>query len=191
MRTLNALVAVVVVATFGSTCRGHDPATPQQSAASGSSVEVELASFRADIASPPSTLAGAPSRDSLIRSFERALAKADTARLGALQITRAEFAYLYYPDSKLAHPPYELDAQTMWTQIESQRDRGLQRLVARYGGGRLRIRSLDCRPPELHNRILIHECSVVTRTDATPQQLFGSILERDGRFKFVGFANRL
>ena len=193
MNTMKALdlIAVALLSTFGSACSGSRTAAREPTTGSESTVAAELATFRSGIVSPPDVLAGAPSRDSLMRAFAHALAKNDTARLNDLQITRAEFAYLYYPDSKLARLPYELDPQTMWMQIESQRDRGLKRLVARYGGGKLRIRSLNCQPPESQNRIVLHECAVVTRGDTVPQQLFGSILQRDGRFKFVGLANRL
>jgi hypothetical protein len=139
------------------------------------------------------SLAGPHSRDSLVRLFEQALAKRDTAGLDRLQITREEFAYLYYPDSKMARPPYELGPDVMWMQIQSQRDRGLRRLVAKYGGRKIRIRGLECQPPERQNAVVIHRCGVRTNdaVDSPPKQLFGSIIERDGRFKFVGYANRL
>ena len=191
VKTFGTVVAVIAVATVASVCGGRSAESKPASTDSKSTVEAELAVFRSDIPAPPAQLAGAPSRDSLLRLFERGLARRDTAGLARLEISRAEFAYLYYPESKLAHPPYELDPQTMWTQIESQRDRGLHRLLEHFGGGKLHIRALDCRPPEPQRRIIIHECSVMIRRDAAPKQLFGSILERDGRFKFVGYANRL
>ena len=141
----------------------------------------------------PLLLAGPPSRDSLIRLFERALAKRDAQALDRLQITREEFAYLYYPDSKMSRPPYELGPDVMWLQIFSQREQGLRRLVAGYGKPGFRVRKLDCASPERENAIVIYQCAVVTSGEAgaKPEQLFGSILERDGRFKFVGYANRL
>jgi hypothetical protein len=123
----------------------------------------------------------------------RALADRDTAGLDRLQITREEFAFLYYPDSKMSRPPYQLDPQTMWMQIQSQRDRGFRRLVVQYGGRKFRIRGLECAPPDRQNAVVIHQCAVRTKgmADTTAKQLFGSIIERDGRFKFVGYANRL
>jgi hypothetical protein len=141
----------------------------------------------------PNSLAGPSSRDSLVLLFERALARRDTAGLNRLQITREEFAYLYYPDSKMALPPYELGPDVMWLQIESQRNRGLRRLVAKYGGQKIGIQHLECRTPERQNSVIIHQCGVRTSeaVDAASKQLFGSIIEREGRFKFVGYANRL
>ena len=196
MKILNAAAVVVVVATLALTCSGRDTKTSTSTAGTSASVAVptiqdELAAFRSGMTVQPRTLDGPPSRDSLVRLFERAVAKGDTTALNRLQITREEFAYLYYPDSKMARPPYELGPDMMWMQIQSQSSRGLQRLLAKKRGRRLGIRSLECQPPDRQNAVVIHQCGVRTSTDATPKQLFGSIIERDGRFKFVGYSNQL
>jgi hypothetical protein len=198
MKTFDAAVAIIVVATLALTCSGRDSKTPVSAVsssptASAPTIEEELAAFRSGMTVRPRALEGATSRDSLVRLFERALARRDTAALKRLQLTREEFAYLYYPDSKMARPPYELGPDMMWIQIESQSNRGLQRLLARQGGRKLGIRALDCQPPERQSAVVIHQCGVRTNgaTDTTVKQLFGSIIERDGRFKFVGYANRL
>jgi hypothetical protein len=140
----------------------------------------------------PRLLAGPPSQDSLVQLFARALAKGDTASLSRLQITREEFAFLYYPENKMARPPYELGPELMWMQLQSQSDRGLRRLLGAYGGRKLSIDGIECQPPKRENAVIIHQCSVRTGERANSmKQLFGSIIERDGRFKFVGYANRL
>lgn len=193
MRVLEAALTLVAVATFASTCRGREATTSD--AATVPSVDSELVVFRSGMKVRPRALAGAPTRDSLVRLFERALANRDTAILDRLQLTREEFAYLYYPDSKLSRPPYELGPDVMWMQIKSQSDKGLRRLVAKYGGTKLRIAALECQPPDRQSAVLIHECgvrvSVKQSPDSSVKQLFGSIIERDGRFKFVGYATRL
>jgi hypothetical protein len=140
----------------------------------------------------PSSLAGPTSRDSLLGLFERALARRDSATLRRLQITKEEFAYLYYPETKLSRPPYELGPDVMWMQIKSQSDRGLHRLIAKYAGPRFAMRRIDCQSPERENALLIHQCTVRVDGEAeSARQLFGSIVERAGHFKFVGYANRL
>ncbi|HEY6089739.1 MAG TPA: hypothetical protein VD771_08115 [Gemmatimonadaceae bacterium] len=189
-------MTLVAVATFASACRSRHAATSAADAradAAVPSVDSELAVFRSGMRARPSALAGVPTQDSLIRLFERALAKRDTAVLDRLQLTREEFAYLYYPDSKMSRPPYELGPDVMWMQIKSQSDKGVRRLVAKYGGTRLRIAGLECQPPDRQSAVVIHECGVRMKQspDSTVKQLFGSIIERDGRFKFVGYANRL
>jgi hypothetical protein len=196
MKILNAAAVVVVVATLALTCSGRDTKTSTPVAGTSASAAVptiqdELTAFRSGMTVQPRTLDGPPSRDSLVRLFERAVAKGDTTTLSRLQVNREEFAYLYYPDSKMARPPYELGPDMMWMQIQSQSSRGLQRLLAKNRGRRLGIRSLECQPPDRQNAVVIHQCGVRTSTDATPKQLFGSIIERDGRFKFVGYSNQL
>jgi len=191
-----ASLVLVGAACLAWACRGRDATTPASAANASAAapvptIERELETFRSGMAVHPRTLAGAPSRDSLLRLFETALAKRDTVGLDQLQITREEFAYLYYPESRMARPPYELGPELMWMQIRSQRDRGLHRLVAKLGGTRLRIRALECQPPEHENALVVHQCAARTSGAGVPRQLFGSIIERDGRFKFVGFANPL
>jgi hypothetical protein len=197
MKTYEIALVVVVVAIIASTCSGHDAQSPTPIASALPRVPVptiasELATFRSGMIAPR-TLAGPSSRDSLVRLFERALATRDTKGLERLLITREEFAYLYYPDSKMARPPYELGPDVMWMQVRSQSDRGLRRLVARYGGRKFRIQGLDCEPREQQNAIVIHQCGVRLNAglDSAATRLFGSIIEREGRFKFVGYANRL
>ena len=197
MRIVDTLLAVVAVVTLTSSCRQHDAAASPREAsmpvnAVVPTIQSELSTFRSGMREP-SSLAGPPSRDSLIRLFERALMKRDSAGLAHLQITREEFAYLYYPDSKLSHPPYELGPDLMWMQIQSQSDRGLRRLIAKYGSRSIPVRELECEAPERQNEVVIHQCGVRTSGAAgtKPERLFGSIIERGGRFKFVGYANRL
>jgi hypothetical protein len=183
--------AVVVAATIGG-CKDGRAANRAPAAHTEYSIEAELAAFRALDSSPvPPYLDGPTSIDSLVSQFARSLSRRDTAGLRHLQITRSEFAYLYYPETRLSRPPYELDPATMWTQISSQREAGARRLVAKYGETDFRIRKLVCQPPDEQNLIVIHQCSVATNRDSSPRQLFGSIVERNGRFKFVGLANRL
>jgi hypothetical protein len=197
MKIYEVVLALCAVAIVASTCTGRDAENSAPVAKATPSVAVptiasQLATFRSGM-TPPGSLAGPSSRDSLVRLFERALAKRDTVALQHLQITREEFAFLYYPDSKMGRPPYELDPDVMWMQIQSQSDRGLRRLVAKYGGGKIRIRGLECLAPEPQNAVLLHQCGVRTSAvvGSAPGQLFGSIIEREGRFKFVGYANRL
>src|ERR1700704_3724401 len=99
MKTSEAVLALVVVATLASTCRGRDadrssPIASAPGSPAASTIASELATFRSGMTDRVS-LAGPPSRDSLVRLFEQALAQRDTAGLDRLQITREEFAYLY------------------------------------------------------------------------------------------------
>lgn len=150
--------------------------------------------MRARIGPAPAHLAGFRSRDSLVAAFARAVDRRDTAAVRSLGLTVEEFAYLYYPDAPLAKPPYELDPETMWLQIGAESDRGAARTLARYGG-RLGFVSYRCEAaPRVSGAVTLwNGCAVTHRGPAgtVTEPLFGSIIERDGWYKFVGLSNRL
>ena len=69
-------------------------------------------------------------------------------------------------------------------------------MLARHGGRPLRVTALAC-PDSVEiegaNRVR-QNCTVALRSSDTPlppNRYFGSIIERDGRFKFLSMANRL
>ena len=139
---------------------------------------------------------GAPSRDSLVRSFVGAVARRDTALVNRLIVSRAEFAHLLYPSSPLREPPYGLEPQMMWFQLRTQSEKGIGRLFDRLGGQPLALVGHDCPAAALvqgANRVW-EGCTVRLR-DADGQvrahRLFGAIVERDGQYKFVGYGNDL
>ena len=153
-----------------------------------------LARMRARIGPAPAHLAGFRSRDSLVAAFARAVERRDSTALRSLALGVEEFAYLYYPDAPLAHAPYDLDPETMWLQIGAESGRGATRTLERYGG-RLGFVSYRCEkaPKESGPVDLWNDCAVTHRTPAglVTEPLFGSVIERDGWYKFVGLSNRL
>lgn len=136
----------------------------------------------------------ATSRQALVDAWADAIERRDTARLVALHLTRAEFAYLYFPESPYAAPPTRTPPDFLWFQIKASSEKGLNRAVRRLGGTPLELEALACPAPRPHGRSLLHEgCTVRRRTarGAVEQRLFGTIVERDGRFKFVSYASDL
>jgi hypothetical protein len=134
----------------------------------------------------------APSRDSLVRLFATAVARRDTVTLKAYALDAREFAWLYYEDSPLARPPYELDPQMMWFQLQQQSVKGRRRVVERLGGAPLAIVGHRCGEPRRQGASRVWErCVVRLREGGAPveRRLFGSIVERAGRWKFVGYGN--
>jgi len=164
---------------------------------SARTIEEELRRFRATLTEEPTALEhGERSRDALIRRFVRALETSDTAALLALHLTRAEFAYLYYPFTQYTRPPYELSPALLWFLIEQNSEKGLVRLLRRYGGRPLGYVGYLCeQAPQLEGaNHLWHECRIrrkVASGELIEERLFGSIMERDGRYKFVSYANDL
>jgi hypothetical protein len=160
-------------------------------------LDEEIRRFRAELQDSVASLAGgAGSLDALVAAFAGALQDRDVVSLGKLVITPAEFAYLYYPATRYTRRPYEMSPSLVWFQLENYGSRGLNRALARYGGRPLRVIGHACpheAAEEGGNRVW-HGC-VVRRIDEAGDtvntSLFGAILERDDRFKFINYANRL
>jgi hypothetical protein len=156
-----------------------------------------LRRFRADIPEAPSSLeGGAGSRDALVAMFATAVGRADTAALARLAITRAEFAYLVYPSSPHSAGPLRQAPELVWMRMRSAHTRGLGRMLDRYAGRPLELAGYRCpAAAELQGENALWSGCVVliagAAGDTVERRLFGSIIEREGRFKFAGFANGL
>lgn len=161
------------------------------------SIDTLLARFRQTVADTPTTLAGGEaSAEQLAREFLRAVSSNDTATVRRLVVNRAEFAWLYYPHTRFTRPPYEMGPDLLWLQINEASEKGIVRLLRRYGGSSLGFEALACPDsvtPEGPNRITTG-CRIrfaASDSAARTMQLFGSLLQRDGRWKFVSYANEL
>jgi hypothetical protein len=123
----------------------------------------------------------------------RGVERADTAALRPLALTVSEFAWLYYLDSPMAQKPYELDPDVMWMQISSQSQKGFVRALNVYGGKSFGAWTSTCDAPRPVGALRLHECTITLRAQgvAAPAALKLSAVERDGRFKLVGFGTNL
>jgi hypothetical protein len=160
--------------------------------------EEELALFREGLLDPPGGAfrGGAASRDELVRRFVGALEHRDTAALRELLLTRAEFAYLYYPTNPEARPPYDLSPGLMWFLLDGNSRKGFARALDERGGRPLRYVGYACEGgPGRQAANTVWASCVVRRLqapgDTVAERLFGPIVERGGRFKFVSYANKL
>ncbi|MBL0172844.1 MAG: hypothetical protein IPP90_19495 [Gemmatimonadaceae bacterium] len=157
----------------------------------------QLQRFQVDVAEPPDSLRHASaSIDGLVTRWARAVATRDTASLNRMTIDRAEFAWLYYPGSRLSKPPYEAPPQLLWGQILDNSDGGARQLFARFGGSPFQLILVKCPAPSdtTSTSLVYTDCSVrvrLTNGHVVEDRLFGSIIEHQGRFKFLGYANRL
>ena len=162
------------------------------------SVEEELRRFREAIGGTPAVrlVGGNDSRTALVARFVLALAARDTADVRAMSVSAREFADLFYPTSPYTRPPYRQAVGLVWFQTQNASSVGITRLFARRGGRSLEVTGHSClEPPDVHgdNR-LWNGCTVEVRGEdgsVRSQHLFGSILERNGQFKFLSYANRL
>lgn len=159
-------------------------------------IQEELRRFRDALGgeAPTGLSGGASSRDALVDRFVTALEAADTATFQDLLLTRAEFAWLYYPHTRFTAPPYELAPGLLWFQMENGTSRGFHRMMLRMGGRPAHVAGYACPQEPLvegPNRVW-EECVLHLAPpggEARDFRLFGSILERDGIFKFVSYTN--
>ena len=152
--------------------------------------------FREGLAPADSLAGSAPSLDSLVATFVRAVSASDTAALAGLAVTRAEFASLYYPTATQARPPYDLDPGLMWFMLFERSNQGVRRALQRRGGTTMVPVGYDCgsEPQREGDNILHGPCLVRwtdERGDTLAERLVGRVLERDGRFKILSYANEL
>jgi hypothetical protein len=153
-----------------------------------------LARFREGLPEPEGLEGGEPSADALVRRFVQALERADTSGLPGLALTRAEFAYFFYPYSAESRPPYDLDPALSWFLVQGASRKGLARVLHDLGGRPFDFAGWHCQEPQPFGSGRIWHGCVVNRLsaqgDTIAESLFGSILEFRGRYKFVSLANR-
>jgi len=152
--------------------------------------EEEQRRFRAGLEDPGVLAGGAESREALVRAFVRAAERADTTAVRRMILSRAEFAYLYYPSSEFTHPPKRLSPALLWFLTMQESEKGIGRLFARRGGRPLGYVSSRCAPaPRVEGENRLWDRCTVTLREGKTERLFGTIVERDGRFKFVSYQN--
>lgn len=156
----------------------------------------QLTRFRAGLDSVTELSGGESSRDGLVQAFARAALTGDSTTLRRLQLSRAEFAWLYYPTNPQARPPYDLDPETMWLTASLQGDKGYVRLLGELSGEPYSYAGYGCagNPSREGENTAYGPCTVKlvrAQGDTSEGRLFGLILERHGRWKFVSYANRM
>jgi hypothetical protein len=161
-------------------------------------MEEEIRRFRADLPEAPDRLGdgAATSIDELVARFAAALESADTAVLRMLVITRAEFAYLYYPFTRYTAKPYELSPALVWFQLQQNGEKGISRALRAFAGRPLGLGGFSCpAEPVVEEANRLRDGCVLRLRAAdgsdVEKRLFGTILEREGRFKFLSYSNDL
>ncbi|HET9064325.1 MAG TPA: hypothetical protein VFN22_00695 [Gemmatimonadales bacterium] len=137
------------------------------------------------------------SRDTIAARLLRAVAAHDSSAFADLAVSRAEFGWLVFPSHRYSVPPYELDPAIFWLQIQAASERGAARLLEQYGGKTLRFRSVTCTADTVqsisNNVRMWSGCITEFQVDGTTEsaRLFGTIIERDGVVKVLGYGNEL
>jgi hypothetical protein len=189
-------IVTAIVAAAGSACDRTPSARATTVVDSVVPREEALRRFRAALPEVESLSGGASSRDALVRGFVRALETRDTVALRRMLMSRAEYAWIYYPTNPQGLPPYDLSPSLYWFMIEGRSSQGLTHALAERAGHPLHVVGYSCDAgfsQEGANRVY-GPCLVQRRQgpgDVVAERLFGPILERGGRFKFVSYANKL
>jgi len=137
---------------------------------------------------------GAHSRDALVRDFVRAVELNDTSAVQRMVVSRAEYAYLYFPSSIYMNKPYQQAPALAWFLNMQNSEKGVSRVMRRLGGQDLAFENYSCADASSEGtNTFWRSCTLVYRDPEEKTQvtrrLFGAIMERDGRFKFLSFAN--
>ena len=150
--------------------------------------------FRIGEVAPATLGGGAPDRETLAREYLAAVAVKDSGALMRLLVTKAEFAWLIFPDHLYAREPYALDPDIFWLRTTQETRKGSTRVLNRYGGRPLAFRALSgCVRDTLQilsgPDTLWNDCAITYQAgDSTlTRRLFGTIVQRDGQFKFLSY----
>lgn len=157
-------------------------------------VEEEIRRFKSARGSSASALADAStSRDALVTRFIKAVAANDTADLRRMVLDAAEFIDLYYPTSMFARPPYKQSPELRWFLMQENSTRGVVRLLDRYGNQSIQLTHYECasEPAIEGKNTMWDRCIVSWNLQPSPIRIFSTIIERDGRYKFMSYANDL
>ena len=150
--------------------------------------EEAMRRFTAGLGPAPTALdGGAPSLELLAEEFVAAATAGDSAALERLFVSRAEFAYLYYPRHPAAQEPYLLSPHLLWQMEGESRPAGLDRLRSVLPAG-ARVASVECDPAVDHESYLLHPgCTLRVRhgDGGSETHAWGSVLELDGVLKLV------
>ena len=137
---------------------------------------------------------GEASREALARRFLLAVSQSDSTTVDRLLLTRSEFAWLFFPDHLYAREPYALDPDIFWLQLTQETRKGRGRLFSRYGGRSLSYLGLaGCQRDTLQvlrgPDTVWTGCRLRYRADDSTltRTLFGSVIQREGRFKFLSY----
>lgn len=191
------MVALVGAQLIGGCERANGAGAAPEAAAVVDSIhppEISLARFRDGLAPPPPALPGGESSiEALTARWIVAVESHDTAMIRRLVLDRAEFAWLYYPASAFSREPLYQPPELLWFRLQAGSEKGIVRVLRRLGGTDMGYRGVACpTPPRIEGPNRIWEYCEVRRDEAGEVRsaiLFGGILERAGRFKFISYAN--
>lgn len=154
-----------------------------------------LRRFQDGVVNPGEFEHAEPSRDALVARFIRAVETNDSLSLIRSAVHRGEFAHLIYPQSPFAQSTRYQAPEVAWFQLSNGSVQGFRRTMARHGGSTMSSRGYRCPNPaeRLGDLTIWRDCVLERRAGDThtATRLFGPIVSRNGRYKFLSLANDL
>lgn len=153
-----------------------------------------LRRFQSDLPVVTELADASRSRDKLVSDFIKALQRADTVALARLRVSKPEYAFLYFPSSVYSRKPYELPPDVAWLLSEQNSQKGAIRLLRRLSGRDLHFDGYACgTSAREQGNVFWRDCQVSYVDPASSvrvtRRLFGAIMQREGRYKFLSYAN--
>lgn len=201
MKGMSALIALTVTIAACSSGEAKPPFPDQPWRQVGDVVdslvpmEELMARFRNSVPERTAFSGGAGSVEEFAREFLAAVGSSDSAALATLRVSTGEFAWLLAEEHLYTRPPYELDPALLWMQISAGSEKGQRRLMERLAGRRLELAGIECRPDTLQfpggGIRAWSGCMITWRSDGaeSTSRLFGTLIERDGMIKVLGYGN--
>jgi hypothetical protein len=155
--------------------------------------EEALRRFRDGVTEVRELSGGAASREALAKAVMGALAARDTARLRDLRLTKAEYAWLYYPTAAQGLPPYDLAPDLYWFTLEGRNGSALRTLLEEPASAGARYLRHDCGTASQRegDNTLWGPCtlwSVTTGGDTPASRALSLVIERGGKWKVVSYS---
>lgn len=156
--------------------------------------EEALRRFQAESTPVTALTGGASSTDELLRRYWETLQSGDSLALRPYVVNKAEFAYLYFPESNEAENG--LQPHVSWLLYSNNGGRGLSRALTLASTESVPITGTACledRTQTIGKNLVHGPCGVVRMLGARPDTVWIAqhIIERDGVFKLLSFANEL
>jgi hypothetical protein len=130
--------------------------------------------------------------ESLARAVLQAMERRDLEELHALALNREEFTAHVWPELPAARPERNLSSAFVWGDLNQKSNIMLRETLSEHGGKKyqlVRVRFLGRTTP--YQSYVVHRESEVTVTDPDGRErqmrLFGSVIERAGRFKVFSY----
>ena len=151
-----------------------------------------LASCALSCARTPNLAHSHESPEALTRAVLSAIERKDANALNALALNEQEFREHVWPDLPASRPERNLPFSYVWGDLHQKSDARLGQTLALHGGARYTLTAVRFRgETTVYPSYRVHRESEIALRDSQNREqsvrLFGSVIEKDGRFKVFSY----